>query len=93
MESSHGAAGNRLDVDDWIQAGFAIIAEDGLQALKVDRLCDRLGVTKGSFYWHFEGMPSYRKALVQAWGELRDQDRGALDDDDRACHPVNVCRE
>jgi AcrR family transcriptional regulator len=80
MESSHGAAGNRLDVDDWIQAGFAIIAEDGLQALKVDRLCDRLGVTKGSFYWHFEGMPSYRTALVQAWGELRDQDRAALDD-------------
>jgi AcrR family transcriptional regulator len=77
---SHGAAGNRLDVDDWIQAGYAILAEDGLQALKIDRLCDRLGVTKGSFYWHFEGMPSYRSALIQSWGELRDQDRAALDE-------------
>jgi AcrR family transcriptional regulator len=80
MESRRGAAGNRLDVDDWIQAGYAILAEDGLQALKIDRLCERLGVTKGSFHWHFEGMPSYRAALVQSWGELRDQDRAALDD-------------
>jgi AcrR family transcriptional regulator len=80
MDSSPGATGNRLDVDDWIQAGYAIIAEDGLQALKIDRLCDRLGVTKGSFYWHFEAMPSYRTALIQSWGELRDQDRAALDD-------------
>jgi AcrR family transcriptional regulator len=80
MESSRGAAGNRLEVDDWIQAGYAILAEDGLQALKIDRLCDRLGVTKGSFYWHFEGMPSYRTALIQSWGELRDQDRATLDE-------------
>lgn len=80
MVSSPGAAGNRLDVDDWIQAGYAILAEEGPQALKIDRLCYRLNVTKGSFYWQFEGMPSYRAALVQSWGELRDQDRAALDE-------------
>jgi AcrR family transcriptional regulator len=80
MERSPGAAGNRLDVDDWIQAGYAIIAEDGLRALKLDRLCDRLGVTKGSFYWHFQGMPSYRTALIESWGGLRDGDRAALEE-------------
>jgi AcrR family transcriptional regulator len=65
----------RLTSDDWIQAGFATIAEAGLKALKVDRLCERLGVTKGSFYWHFSDMEGYREALAQAWGEFRDQDR------------------
>lgn len=80
MDNSRGATGNRLDVDDWIRAGYAILAEEGLKALKIDRLCELLGVTKGSFYWHFEGMPSYRAALIQSWGELRDQDRAALDD-------------
>lgn len=73
----------RLSVDDWIQAGFATLADDGLAALKIDRLCARLGVTKGSFYWHFKDMASYRAAIVQAWGELRDRDRsdfGALTD-------------
>jgi AcrR family transcriptional regulator len=64
-----------LSVDDWIQAGFAILAEEGMKALKIDRLCRRLGVTKGSFYWHFTDIAGYRAALVQAWGELRDDDR------------------
>jgi AcrR family transcriptional regulator len=68
-------AGRRLSVDDWIQAGFAILAEGGPNALRVDRLCERLGVTKGSFYWHFADLPSYRAALIEAWGGLQDQDR------------------
>jgi AcrR family transcriptional regulator len=62
-------------VDDWIRAGYAILAEEGIKSLKVDRLCSRLGVTKGSFYWHFTDIAGYRAALVQAWGELRDDDR------------------
>ena len=80
MASSPSNSG-RLSVDDWIQAGFSILAEEGLEALKIDRLCARLGVTKGSFYWHFKDMASYRAAVVQAWAELRDRDRsdfGAL---------------
>jgi AcrR family transcriptional regulator len=77
---SRGPAGNRLGLDDWIQAGYSLLAEEGIKALKIDRLCDRLGVTKGSFYWHFDGMPNYRAALVASWGELRDGDRRAFDD-------------
>ncbi len=80
MATPRSAAGNRLGLDDWIQAGYALLAEEGIKALKIDRLCDRLGVTKGSFYWHFDGMPSYRTALIEGWGELRDADRHAFDD-------------
>jgi AcrR family transcriptional regulator len=69
------ATSSRLSVDDWIQAGFVILAEEGIKALKIDRLCRRLAVTKGSFYWHFTDIAGYRAALVQAWGELRDDDR------------------
>ena len=70
----------RLSAADWEQAALETLAESGLAAVAVEPLARRLGVTKGSFYWHFEGMPSYRAALVQSWGELRDQDRAALDD-------------
>jgi AcrR family transcriptional regulator len=73
----------RLAVDDWIQAGYAVLAEEGIKSLKIDRLCSRLGVTKGSFYWHFADIASYRTALVQAWGESRDEERrhfGTSDD-------------
>ncbi|MGV0837205.1 TetR/AcrR family transcriptional regulator [Mycolicibacterium thermoresistibile] len=69
----------RLSEDDWIQAGYAILAEEGIKALKLDRLCRRLDVTKGSFYWHFDSMAGYRRRLVQAWGELRDEDRRDFD--------------
>ncbi|BBY28854.1 TetR/AcrR family transcriptional regulator [Mycolicibacterium sediminis] len=70
----------RLGVDDWVRAGFAVLAEQGIKALKVDVLCSHLGVTKGSFYWHFDGMPAYRAALIDAWGTLRDGDRRDFDD-------------
>ena len=83
MAGTRDAAGkrtaSRLSVDDWIQAGYALLAEEGIKALKIDRLCERLGVTKGSFYWHFDGMPRYRAALTATWGELRDEDRRSFD--------------
>jgi AcrR family transcriptional regulator len=53
MARGQAATSSRLSVDDWIRGGFAILAEEGIKALKIERLCRRLGVTKGSFYWHF----------------------------------------
>jgi AcrR family transcriptional regulator len=68
-------AGRRLTADDWIEAGFAVLADRGPTALRVDTLCDRLNVTKGSFYWHFTDMPTYRDELASAWGSLHDRNR------------------
>jgi AcrR family transcriptional regulator len=73
------AAGRRLSVEDWIQAGFTLLADGGPGALRVDRLCEHLGVTKGSFYWHFADLHAYRTALLEAWGNLQDQDRQRFD--------------
>jgi AcrR family transcriptional regulator len=69
------APGRRLSADDWIDAGFAVLADSGPNGLRVDALCDRLNVTKGSFYWHFTDMPAYRSALVEAWASLHDRSR------------------
>jgi AcrR family transcriptional regulator len=69
------SSGRRLTADDWIDAGFAVLADTGPNTLRIDRLCERLKVTKGSFYWHFTDIAGYRAALVQAWGELRGDDR------------------
>ncbi|WP_304117842.1 TetR/AcrR family transcriptional regulator [Mycolicibacterium bacteremicum] len=79
MTPANTPSGNRLTTDDWLQAGYTILAEDGLKSLKIDRLCQRLGVTKGSFYWHFDGMPSYRTALIEGWRDLRDEDRSQIE--------------
>jgi len=73
MVPPHGSG--RLTADDWIQAGFAVLADSGPNALRIEPLCERLHVTKGSFYWHFTDMAAYRVALVQAWGSLHDHHR------------------
>jgi AcrR family transcriptional regulator len=54
---------------------LGILAEEGITALEIDRICSRLDVTKGSFYWHFTDIAGYRAMLIEAWGELRDDDR------------------
>ncbi|MGV0791526.1 TetR/AcrR family transcriptional regulator [Mycolicibacterium sp. XJ1819] len=74
------ARATRLSADDWIEVGYAILAEEGIKALKLDRLCGRLGVTKGSFYWHFSDIGSYRAALVAAWAESHDESRRQVAD-------------
>ncbi|ORV90031.1 TetR family transcriptional regulator [Mycobacterium interjectum] len=68
----------RLSVENWLEAGYALLAEDGVRALKVDRLCEQAGVTRGSFYWHFEDMDSYRAKLVESWNAFLDKDRRSL---------------
>ena len=59
----------RLTVDDWVAAGLAIMAADGVGGVKIHRLCERLGVTKGSFYWHFTDLDEYLGAVAQQWQE------------------------
>ena len=68
-----------LRADDWVQAGVALLAEGGPNALRIGRLCERLEVTKGSFYWHFTDMRAYRAALADAWGNLYEQWRHRME--------------
>lgn len=49
---------------DWLEAGWHLLAEQGIAALTIERLTERLGITKGSFYHHFAGLPDYRTALL-----------------------------
>lgn len=46
-----------------------------MKSLELGQLCSRLGVTKGSFYWHFSDMTAYRTALIDPWAVVRDEDR------------------
>jgi AcrR family transcriptional regulator len=57
----------RLDRENWLDAGLASLAEAGLAGIKVPAIAKRLGVTKGSFYWHFRDLADYEDALLAAW--------------------------
>ncbi len=76
--STRKTPSTRLSVEDWLRAGYTLLAEQGARALKVERLCRQAGVTRGSFYWHFEDMDSYRAALVESWNAFLEEDRQSL---------------
>ena len=52
---------------DWLDMGLHLLSQDGVSALTLDRLCDAMHKTKGSFYHHFGDMKSYVGALLAHW--------------------------
>jgi AcrR family transcriptional regulator len=56
-----------LTADDWAEAALQFIAGAGLGALTVEALAARLGVTKGSFYWHFKGRSELLAYALGRW--------------------------
>lgn len=57
----------RLSAEDWAQAALDLIAEQGVSAVAVEPLARRLGVTKGSFYWHFPSRDALLQAALERW--------------------------
>ena len=45
-----------------LDVALHIIAERGIDALRIEDVCEEVGVTKGSLYWHFQD----RQGLVHA---------------------------
>ena len=60
----------RLSADDWAQAALDVIAEDGISSVAVEPLARRLGVTKGSFYWHFPSRDALLKSALTRWEQV-----------------------
>ncbi len=58
---------NRLSAADWERAALDMLAEGGVAAVAVESLARRLGVTKGSFYWHFANREALLNAALDAW--------------------------
>jgi TetR/AcrR family transcriptional repressor of nem operon len=53
-----------------IEATTALILRQGFNATTVDEICAGAGVTKGSFFYHFETKDDIGQAVVKAWGEF-----------------------
>lgn len=68
---------SRRSAADWEDAALSAIADHGLASVSIPALAGQLGVTKGSFYWHFKGLPQLVSAALRRWEEI---DREALDE-------------
>jgi AcrR family transcriptional regulator len=57
----------RLTAESYFNEALALLGQQGSQALTIAALCERLDVTKGSFYHHFGGMPAFVDELLAYW--------------------------
>ncbi len=58
---------SKLGRQDWIDLGLRVIAESGVEAVRVEPLAKLLDVTKGSFYWHFKNRDELLEAILHDW--------------------------
>jgi AcrR family transcriptional regulator len=65
---------DRLSERDYFEVGLDLLAEGGLSSVTIANLCERLRVTKGSFYHHFAGGPDFQQRLLTYWSEDRARD-------------------
>ncbi|MFO0232822.1 MAG: TetR/AcrR family transcriptional regulator [Burkholderiales bacterium] len=57
----------RLGRDDWLDAAHGAVVAGGFDAVRVLSLADALGITRGSFYWHFADHAELVSALIARW--------------------------
>lgn len=56
-----------LTPDDWIAAAFRRLGQGGIAAVRAEVVARDLGVSKGSFYWHFRDLPDLRSRMLAHW--------------------------
>ncbi len=58
---------DRLSRRDWLDHGLKSLAREGPSALRAEPLAKKLGVSRGSFYWHFKNLADFHQAVAAHW--------------------------
>lgn len=57
----------RTPRSSWIDAGLRALAAGGPEAVRIELLAQELGVTRGGFYWYFEGRQAFLDEMLDTW--------------------------
>jgi AcrR family transcriptional regulator len=61
---------DQLSAKDWLDQGLKVLAKSGFTALKAEPLAKALGVSRGSFYWHFRDVEAFHAAILRHWRDV-----------------------
>lgn len=64
----------KLSKQNWLDFALKELTRNGHAKLTANRLASELGVSRGSFYWHFNDVREFDKALLKRWSELTTDD-------------------
>lgn len=65
-----GDMNDQLSANDWLDQGLKALASRGFTALKAEPLAKAMGVSRGSFYWHFADIGAFHAAILARWHEV-----------------------
>ena len=63
-------SGQRLSRVQWLENALEVLAQNGQAGLRIQGLADALGVSRGSFYWHFRDRDDFIRAILDYWHEV-----------------------
>ncbi len=61
---------DQLSARDWLDQGLKTLAKSGFTALKAEPLAKAMGVSRGSFYWHFADIGAFHAAILKHWRDV-----------------------
>jgi AcrR family transcriptional regulator len=61
---------DQLSAKDWLDRGLETLAESGFTALKAEPLAKAMGMSRGSFYWHFADISAFHAAVLKHWRDV-----------------------
>jgi len=82
----------RLTRDDWLDAAFKAVVDGGFDNVRVLVIAQALGVTRGSFYWHFADHADLVTSLIARWREREVELNRALQRESMADPQVDLER-
>jgi len=62
--------GKKLSKANWLDFSLKELAVNGHKGLTANSLSSKLGVSRGSFYWHFREVREFEVMLLQRWSEV-----------------------
>ncbi len=57
----------RLSREDWLHETLKVLQSRGIDGVKIVVIAGRLGVTSGSFYWHFKDLRDLLDCVLDYW--------------------------
>lgn len=80
---------DQLSARDWLDQGLKTLARSGFTALKAEPLAKAMGVSRGSFYWHFADIGAFHAAVLAHWRDVAaEQVIANLEADSHHEHPL-----
>src|SRR3982751_6255380 len=61
---------DQLSAKDWLHRGLETLAKSGFTPPKAEPLAKAMGVSRGSFYWHFADIGAYHAAILKHWRDV-----------------------